>query len=225
MITRMIRPKRRVRESAQARLLVVDDHPLVRSGFVDLLSSEPDLDVCGEAAEEEEALELALILEPDLMIVDVELDSGSGVELCRRVAALDLGIRIIAVSSHGPLYAARLLRAGAHGFIGKRQPVDVLLDGVRTVLQGGFFVCEASQHDFSSALEAVCTSSNLSRLSDRELDVFHYLGRGFTTREIAEALGLSPKTIESYLESTKAKLGLESAQELACCANQWLLSS
>lgn len=210
------------------RILLVDDHPVVRLGFTQLLSHESDLTVCGEAASASEALELAERLEPDLAVVDISLRGESGLELVRKMGLLCPKVQVLVCSMHDEtLFAERSLRAGARGYIGKREAPDDLVTAVRAVLAGEQYLSPR----YSALLEGGGRSSRqgppdpMATLSNRELEVFDLIGRGIGTREIAERLGIAFKTVETYRENIKEKLVIESGPELARRAVAWVLAS
>ena len=200
------------------RLYIVDDHPLMRRGYRSLLESEPDLVVCGEAGRAADAFSGVLDTRPDLVITDVTLEDGSGIELIRRLRDRRPELPILVVSMHDEmLYAERALRAGARGYLMKGDTDTDLVLTVRTLLSGGQHLSPRMQ---ARALEqlagrtAPAGQPAESVLADRELEVFELLGRGFSTREVAEALRVSPKTVETYRGRIKDKLGLTDSTEL-----------
>lgn len=210
----------------KARVLIVDDHPLVRLGFSQLLSDEEDLVVCGEAECAAEALDLVAELEPDLLVVDISLKGTSGLELIKQVRSRRPHVAMLVCSMHDEsLFAERALRAGAHGYIGKREAPDDLVTAVRVVLAGKRYLSPR----FAARLEAAGFDGRgdlpepVAVLSDRELEVFDLIGRGVGTREIAERLGIAVKTVETYRENIKEKLMIDSGPELARRAVAWVL--
>lgn len=210
------------------RILIVDDHPLVRKGMTALISQEADLAICGECGEMEEALQLAEQLRPDLVIVDITLKSGHGLELIKQLAAAQPEIRMLACSMHDEsLFAERCLRAGASGYLNKEAASSQVIDAIRAVREGKTFVSAQLAERLVSRLVGGGSAhdSPIDSLTDRELEVFGLIGRGQTTRQIAERLHLSTKTIESYRENIKAKLSLKNAAELNRHAVQWVLEN
>lgn len=207
-------------------ILIVDDHPLMRKGLALSLEAEPNLTVCGQAADAEEALGLLNEIEPDLAIVDISLPGMNGLELIKHLQALRPETRILVVSRHDEtLYAERALRAGARGYIMKLEAGDVIVKAVRRVLAGGLYVSEEINERLLLGLAAGrqdLTQTPLEVLSDRELEVFELTGRGLSTREVAERLHLSVKTVESYRARIKEKLNLKNAAELMKHAVQWV---
>lgn len=208
------------------KLFLVDDHPLMRKGLILTLEAEPDMLVCGQAADAEEAIELLDDVEPDLLIVDISLPGMSGLELVKHMQALKPHLKILVVSRHDEsLYAERAIRAGARGYVMKLEAAKEIVKAVRRVVNGGIYV---SQEISERLLLGIATGreslakSPLEVLSDRELEVFELTGRGHGTREIADRLHLSVKTVESYRARIKNKLNLGSAAELMQHAVQWV---
>lgn len=209
------------------RILIVDDHPVVRMGLQQMLSQELDLEVCGEAGTVAEALELAAQSSPDLVIVDISLPDRSGLELVKQLTAGGDGPRIVISSMHDEkLFAERALKAGAHGYVAKEEATRDLVDAVRKVAAGEVYLSqEMTQHmlQVSAGTASTDGASGVEALSDRELEVFERIGEGLTTREIAERLLLSVKTIETHRENVKAKLDLRNNNELIRRAVEWTL--
>lgn len=211
-----------------ARILLVDDHPLMRKGLALTLDAETDLKVVAQADSAEEALEKLNGQQVDLAIVDISLPGMSGLELVKHLAAIYPGLPVLVVSRHDEsLYAERALRAGARGYVMKLEAADVIVDAARRVLRGGVYV---SPEISDRLLLGMAAGTNLAQstpfdvLSDRELEVFEMTGRGLGTREIAEKLHLSIKTVESYRARIKTKLGLNTAAEFMQHAVQWVES-
>lgn len=210
-----------------ARILIVDDHPVVRRGLAELVADEPDLEVCGEAADAPDALRMVDETNPDLIVVDISLKSGHGIDLIKRIKARNDTVKMLVSSMHDEtLFAERALRAGAMGYINKEEASDRVIEAIRHVLRGQIYLSsrmtEGLLHGVVAGREAIDHSS-LKRLSDRELEVFEMIGRGMTTRQIAETLRRSVKTVETYRENLKAKLGLKNSAELSRHAVQWAL--
>ncbi len=208
------------------KILIVDDHPLMRKGLAMTLDAEPDLNVCGQVADAEEALGALEEFDPDLAIVDISLPGMSGLELIKHMQALRPALRTLVVSRHDEaLYAERAIRAGARGYVMKLEASDMIVKAVRRVLRGGIYVSEEINERLLLGLAAgrqELAQSPLEVLSDRELEVFELTGRGLGTREIAERLHLSVKTVESYRARIKDKLNLKTAAELMQHAVQWV---
>ena len=213
-------PATRKRTSARAaRILIVDDHPIVRRGIVQLIQNESNLEVCGEADSPATAVELLESLRPDLVIVDLTLAHANGLGLIKDLQARDPRLPVLVLSMHDEtLYAERALRAGAMGYIMKQEATDHIVEAIRQVLGGNIYVSERMTtrmlHRLVGDKREAGAVSPLETLSDREMEVLHLLGQGLSTRQIAEQLFLSVKTVETYLEHLKTKLGLESGREL-----------
>ena len=222
-------PKQNQDSVEVARIMLVDDHPLVRRGLSELIESEAGLTVCDEVASAEEALSMVREREPDLMIIDIGLKGINGVELIKRIRTGHPHVKMLVSSMHDEtLYAERVLRAGAKGYVGKDEAPEIVLDAIRQVLSGGVFLSGAMKdrlvHGMIAGHEAG-SQSPVSSLSDRELEVFTLIGRGLTTREIAGRLHLSVKTIDTHREHIRAKLEVSSSAELMRYAVQWVLEN
>jgi DNA-binding NarL/FixJ family response regulator len=224
-------PRSEVNASApaaqSARILIVDDHPVVRRGLAELIADEPDMEVFGEAATGAEALKCLDDLQPDVVIVDISLKDSHGIELIKQIKARDDQVKMLVWSMHDEsLYAERALRAGAMGYLNKEEPIDRVIEAIRQVLRGHVHLSskmvEKLLHRAVSGNEPH-ERSNIETLSDRELEVFELIGQGLTTREIAKKLHLSIKTIETYRENVKSKLDLKTGGELTRHAVQWAL--
>lgn len=211
---------------SRRRVLIVDDHPIVRHGLRLMIDLEPDLVVCGEAQGEREARSAIRDLTPDAVIVDISLGQGDGFELVRNVHAQHPALPMLVLSMHDELiYAERLLGAGARGYIMKQAASDQLLVALRKVLEGDVYVSDA----VSAILGQVRPGSGvvsagkdpIARLSNRELQVLNLIGRGQSSREAAEALGLSVKTVETHRQSLKRKLNLATNAQLVQYAINW----
>ena len=207
--------------------MIIDDHPVVRHGLRELLKTELDFEVCGEAGDADEALRLIPDLAPHLVIVDLSLGESSGIDLIKRLRALQPTLKVLVASMHDESFMAeRALRAGAMGFASKHEPVERLIDAIRTVLANGMYLSPnmTSRLVQATVPHGVERHSPVTRLSDRELEVFEAIGHGRSTRTIAENLKLSVKTVETHRENIKRKLGLASSGELIQRAWQWILS-
>jgi DNA-binding NarL/FixJ family response regulator len=211
------------------RILIVDDHPIVRQGLALLIANEPDLEVCGEAADAAEAIQLLTTARPDLIVVDISLHSGNGIELIKQIKARDEHARMLVSSMHDEaLFAERALRAGAMGYVNKAEATEKVLEAIRQVLRGKIYLSpRMTERMLCRAVgsEENLESSPIDTLSDRELEVFELIGQGLTTRQIANKLHLSPKTVETYRENIKSKLNLTNATELTRHAVQWTLEN
>ena len=208
------------------RILVIDDHPIVRQGLSQLINQEEDLLVCGAAKDARSALEAIAASHPDLLIVDISLEGPDGLDLLKTVRSQNAMLPVLILSMHDEsLYAERALRAGARGYIMKQAATDGLLVAIRRILEGDIYVSErvASRvlRQFAGR-RADAEESPVQQLSDRELEVFRMIGQGHGTREIAELLHLSIKTVESYQAHIKEKLSLKNSRELVQRAVQWM---
>lgn len=208
------------------RILLVDDYAVVRDGLAQLLQGEPDLTVCAEAASAEQALDVAVQASPDLAIVDISLGGANGIELIKNLKTLQPNLRILVLSMHDEShFAERALRAGASGYVMKREARDRIMEAIRTVCAGNIYVSDRLQksmlHQYLHG-SAGAEASPISRLSDRELEVLTLLGRGSSSKEIAERLHLSQKTVDSHRTHLKEKLNLSGATELVRFAFEWV---
>jgi len=213
---------------SRTKILIVDDHSLVREGLRLRISAFPDLEVCGEATTEEEAIALVKETSPDLVIVDISLKSGHGLELIKRVRAISPSIKMLVSSGfQESLYAERALRAGALGYLNKQDSGEKVIEAIQTILRGELYVSPAiTKRLVSQALGNKSESTDpLDLLTDRELEVFRMIGKGKTSRSIADELFLSSHTIDTHRENIKRKLGLKNAAELSCQAVQFLLEN
>jgi DNA-binding NarL/FixJ family response regulator len=211
-----------------AKVLIVDDHPMVREGLTMRLSAQPDLQVCGEAACEDEAIAVVKQTHPDLVLVDIALKSGDGIELVKQIKSRHPSIKMLVLSSYQEsLYAERALRAGATGYLSKQESHDKLLEAVRTVLAGKRYVSdETTQRLINQALGGTDDArAPVDQLSDRELEIFRMIGEGLTSGVIAERLFLSTHTIDTHRENIKRKLSVKNASELNRAAVQWVLQN
>lgn len=207
-------------------ILVVDDHPLVRKGVRALLASEPDLVVVAEASNRSETLDVLRKQKIDLVILDISLEGSDGIEITKAIRAEFGPLAILVVSMHDEtLYAERALRAGANGYSMKDELADNIVKAIRQVLEGKIYVSDNVRQkvlrDLTDHRTPVSTSP-IERLSDRELEVFRRIGEGLGTRQIADELHLSIKTIETYRAHIKEKLSLGTASELTRSAVSWV---
>lgn len=218
--------KRRLDESP-ARIVIVDDHALVREGLSKLVNEEPDLEVCGDAADVPGALELVEVEEPDVIVVDISLSGQSGLELIKQINTRFPSIHILALSMHDEkLFAERALRAGAEGYVNKEAPPDKVIEAIREVLAGRIYLSDEMSNRILQRLvdrDQRVEQSPIDTLSDRELEVLELIGRGLTTRQIARELHLSRKTIDTYRDHLKTKLQIKTANELVRYAVAWTL--
>jgi DNA-binding NarL/FixJ family response regulator len=205
------------------RILIIDDHPLVRTGFAQLISDSPDLEVCGEAGDMAEALKLVDETSPDLAIIDLSLAGGSGLDLIERIRLRNKDLLMLVASMHDEtLYAERVLSAGARGYINKQEAQDRIIFAIRQVLNGKVYLSQAmTDRLLSGMVESGGDKRDVESLSNRELQVFEMIGEGVATSRIAKQLHLSIKTIETHQAHIKKKLGLNSAHELTQRAIRW----
>jgi DNA-binding NarL/FixJ family response regulator len=213
---------------APVKILIVDDHPSVREGLALRISLHADLEVCGEAESEDQAVALVKQLKPDLVLVDISLKSGHGLELIKRIRSMDPTVRMLVISGfQESLYAERACRAGALGYLNKQESSEKMIEAIRTVLGGERFLSpEISRRLISQALGSSDRKKTpIEQLTDRELEVFRMIGEGLSTGIIANRLFLSTHTIDTHRENIKRKLTLNSAAELSRAAVQWLLEN
>lgn len=201
------------------RIMLVDDHPVMREGLLQLINHEGDLSICGQFEDAAAAFAAIPTLQPDLVIVDLSLRGSSGMDLVKNSRATYPKVRLLVLSMHDEsLYAERVLRAGAAGYIMKQEATENILVAIRQVLGGGVYLSEKMNdklmHQWVGASPRSGNASALERLSDRELEVFGLIGQGKGTREIAQHLHLSIKTVESHRAHIKEKLNLKDANEL-----------
>jgi DNA-binding NarL/FixJ family response regulator len=212
-------------KSDAIRILIVDDHPVVRAGLVMTLSKATDLLVCGEAEGVQDALKLLSETRPDLLLVDLDLDGGNGLDLIKQARESHPDIPVLMLSMHPEAtYAERALRAGAQGYLMKSEPPGRLVAAIREVLSGGISVSEAMKAQVLRRVaggNGAADGGEVASLSDRELEVFRGIGQGRTTRQIAEKLCLSVKTVETHITHIKRKLGLQSGTEMQHRAILW----
>jgi len=211
------------------RILIVDDHPVVRQGLRMTIEGELGLMICGEAEGMSQAVQLFHETKPDMVVSDITLENGSGLELVRDLISLDSGLNILVCSMHEEtLYAERALQAGARGYINKKEAADLLVTAVRHVAAGHVYLSSRMTDRLlcrRSGGSSTESQSTIETLSDRELEVFEQIGLGLTTREVADKLLLSHKTIETYRENIKFKLSLLNATQLTRHAVQWVLEN
>jgi len=214
------------RGRARKRILVVDDHPIFREGLLQSINRQSDLMVCGEAANADQALGAISKLKPDLLLVDIGLPGKSGFELVKDVRTVHPEIPVLVLSMHDEsLYAERVLRAGARGYVMKHEPPGKLIEAIRTVLSGKAYVSEkmaARILDVFSGRRPKGSSVPLERLTDREFEILELIGRGKSSHEIAKALHLSVKTVDTHRTHLKGKLNLKSALQLTHYAVCWV---
>jgi DNA-binding NarL/FixJ family response regulator len=211
------------------RILIVDDHPMMRAGLAAQISDEPDLEVCGQAEGVNDALDAVKSSVPDLAIIDIALKEGHGIDLVKDIKSRFPNVKMLVLSAYKEsLYAERALRAGAMGYLNKQETGDKIFDAIRTVLAGDRYVSEEMTKRLVSQAIGVADPSKASpveTLSDRELEVFQLIGEGLTTGAIARRLHLSPHTIDTHREKIKQKLNVRTANELQREATQWQLEN
>ena len=218
--------KGKTAKPSKKRILIVDDHPMMRDGLRQLIATEPDLEVCGEAEDAHAALELAESCKPDIAIVDITLRSSNGLELIKDLHIRSPQTAVLVLSMHDEsLYAERVLRAGGRGYIMKQEGGKKIIEGVRRILSGGAYVSEnISARILDSISGRGQNKSAVASLTDREFEVFQLIGQGLSTTEMAEKLRVSVKTIEVHRVNIKNKLGVPTAPELIRFAVRWLES-
>jgi DNA-binding NarL/FixJ family response regulator len=211
------------------RVFLVDDHPIVRQGLTLLINQEPDLEVCGEAEAAWSVPAALATLNPDVMVLDISLSGPDGFDLLKGVRLTHATLPILVLSMHDEsLYAERALRAGANGYIMKQEATDKVLVAIRRILRREVYVSDRIANRMLQQIVSKSTTApeaSVDSLSDRELEVFRLIGDGKGTREIATALNLSVKTVESYQAHIKEKLGLPTARALVQRAIEWRLST
>lgn len=213
-------------EKKKSRILVVEDHAVVREGFVALINRENDLEVCAEADKVSDALRAIETKKPHLIVVDLVLREGDGLDLIKMVKAQNPGIFTLVVSMQDEeLYAERALRAGAHGYIMKHSATEEFLDAIRAVLAGDIYISRKMNvrmlHRFAGG-KTPPEGAQVNILTDRELQIYQMIGAGMNTRDIAPHLGISPKTVETHRENIKHKMGLKDGLALIQSATQWI---
>jgi len=208
------------------RIVIVDDHPLFRKGLEQLIHSDGDFMVCGEAGDAAEAMEVIRKLHPDLAIVDLSLPGANGIELIKNIRAEFPRLSILVLSMHDEsLYALRALRAGAHGYVMKHEAMANVLQAIHEVFSGRPYLSPAMAAQVITKFahrQSEGETDSVERLSDRELEILELIGKGIEVRQIAKQLHLSPKTVETHRAHIKEKLRLKNAREVARFALQWL---
>jgi DNA-binding NarL/FixJ family response regulator len=211
--------------SARRQILIVDDHPLTRRGMAQLIGQQPDLMVCGEAGDAAQALAAVKSSSPDIVLADVTLPDKHGLELIKDLRVLHPEVAVLVVSMHDEdLYAERALRAGARGYIMKNEGGEKLIEAVRLVLEGKVYLSASMSArilDSWSGHRRQPGRGNLSALTDREFEVFQFIGQGLTTAEIGRQLHMSGKTVETHRLHIRDKLGLKTGPELIKSAVRW----
>ena len=211
------------------RIMIVDDHPVMRMGYRFLIESEPDLSVCCEAGSALEAMDIGRRDRPDLMIVDISLGGMNGIVLIKNLLAEMPDLLTLVVSTHDEtIYSERAIHAGARGYVMKSEVDRTIVEAVRRVLRGGFYLSDQMSARILSQFQKMKkggpdqASSEIDQLSDRELEVFELIGEGMSIQDIADALLISPKTVESHRGRIKQKLSLETSTALLQRATLWV---
>lgn len=209
------------------RILIVDDHPVMRMGLVQLINSKMDLDVCGEAGTAREAMERIEALAPDLVVLDLVLPDGHGLEVIKDIRARFDGVKTLVLSSNDEfVYAERALKAGARGYVMKEAAAAHLVEAIHTILEGQIYVSpNVSQlivEMFTGKKRGSGAASPIEKLTDREFEVFQLIGEGKGSRDIAQQLGISVRTIDAHRAHMKDKLGIKDGNALVRHAVRWV---
>jgi DNA-binding NarL/FixJ family response regulator len=209
--------------AVRKRILIVDDHPLMRDGLTEMIDGEPDLCVCGQAGDAEEGLNLATATNPDIAIIDIMMAGRNGLELIKELHTRLPRVAILALSMHDELlYAERVLRAGGRGYLMKEESGERVVAALRQILAGGVAVSNKVMLKMFCRNGGTVEKLAIDTLSDRELEVFKLIGGGRNNADIGDQLKISPKTVEVYRTRIREKLGLESAAKLIAAAARWL---
>ncbi len=215
-----------VNRKPKTKVLLVDDHPILRAGLGRLINHEADMMICGEAEDGATAFDLVGTLNPDIAVIDIPLKGSNGIELVKNLKARYPELPTLVLSMHDEsLYAERALRAGSLGYIMKEEAIEQVLVAIRKVLQGEIFLSEKMKSKMLQQMasgKGKVVSSPIEQLTDRELEVFRLIGEGCSTRQIAGQLHLSVRTVEAYREYIKSKLNLKNATELVQHAFHWV---
>ena len=225
-----VRPRRPSVRKRVAKVVIVDDHPAIRDGLIHRLSVYPEFNVCGEAADLPEALQVVSATAPDVVVIDIGLRQGDGLDLVKRLKARDCPAKLLVWSLQSDtVYAERALRAGAVGYIRKDEATDAIVEAIRSVLDGNIYLnprmMDLIVRRNVAGTDRDITPDSLTDLSDRELEVFRLTGQGLDTVQVAERLSVSPKTVETYKARIKDKLGLESGAEMLFRAVRWVIEN
>jgi DNA-binding NarL/FixJ family response regulator len=223
-----MKPRTKTNHPSKKKILIVDDHPMMREGLTQLISHEPDLEICGEAGDAHEALQKINSLKPDLVLTDITLPGKNGIELIKDLQAMSTGALILVISMHDEtLYVERVLRAGGRGYVMKQEGGKKIMQAIRQVLSGQIHVSEKMSSkilEIFSGRRTGVASSPIEKLTDREFEVFQLIGEGFDTKQMADKLHVSAKTIEVHRANVKAKLELRNMPELIRYAVRWIES-
>jgi DNA-binding NarL/FixJ family response regulator len=210
--------KTQTKPQQKQKVFLIDDHPVLRKGLGRLIDDQPDLAMCGEAESPVEAMRLLPAAKADVVIVDLTLKGGDGLELCKQIRDRFATLPILVVSMHDEsLYAERALKAGARGYVMKQEPQETIMSALRLVAGGEVYLSPAMSAKLLRSFSGVKSDSDLApleRLTNRELEIFRLIGEGQSVRTIAEKLFLSTKTVEAHKEHIKLKLNLKSSNEL-----------
>jgi DNA-binding NarL/FixJ family response regulator len=210
--------KTQIKPQQKYKVFLVDDHPVLRQGLGRLIDDQPDLAMCGDAESPVEAMRLLPAAKPDVVIVDLTLKGGDGLELCKQIRDRFTTLPILVVSMHDEsLYAERALKAGARGYVMKQEPQEIVMTALRTVAKGEVYLSAKMSAKLLRSFSGIKSDSDLApleRLTDRELEIFRLIGEGQSVRTIAEKLFLSTKTVEAHKEHIKQKLNLKSSNEV-----------
>jgi DNA-binding NarL/FixJ family response regulator len=206
------------------RILLVDDHPVLRKGLMRLIDAKDEFQVCGEASTAADAMALIRDVSPDLVIVDIGLPGTSGIDLTKTIRGEFPNLPVLILSMHEEaLYATRALRAGAMGYIVKQDAIDNIATALKEALEGRRYLSPVIQSQMQpDGPGGNAAEDPISHLTDREFEIFALIGKGHEVREISEALGVSPKTVETHRTNIKEKLKLKNARQVARLAVQWL---
>jgi DNA-binding NarL/FixJ family response regulator len=220
-----IQPDQQVTDKDSKRIMIVDDHPMMRAGVIQLISKQPGMAVCGEAGSPAEAMDLVAKCRPDLILLDISMKGSSGLEFIKNVSAIHGHIPMLVLSMHDEkVYAERAMRAGACGYIMKEESAEYLIIAIKRVLEGGVYLSREMSTRLLKSLgnpQSRNTDSPLQKLTDREFEVFRLIGQGKTTEEIAQHLHISPKTVDVHRFQIKEKLHLASSTALVHYAVRW----
>ena len=215
--------------SRQFSVLIVDDHPIVCEGLDALISKQPDMTVCGHAGNVDEALDLVEKMSPDVAVIDISLKDGNGINLISELKARNSSVRMLVSSMHDEtLYARRSLKAGAMGYVNKQEASSRIVGAIRSILSGRIYLSERMSDRLLRGIVGTGATPNVGtvdNLSNRELEVFEFIGNGLSTAEIADKMHLSVKTIQTYRQRIKEKLLLRSASDLIRSASHWVMQN
>jgi len=218
-------PHKEEERKIKHKIFIVDDHPIVRQGLTQLINQDASLTVCGEASDMASALQAVPASQPDLVIIDISLGPDSGIRLIEYLLFSNPSLLILVLSMHDEsLYAERCFRVGAKGYVMKQEPPEKVISALKIVLNGEVYISDKLSSKLLYKLvskQSAAYSSPIEQLSNRELEVFQLIGKGFKTRKIAEQLNLSVKTVETYIDHIKRKMNLEDSRDLILHAVQW----